>query len=124
LQLVPLTKIPGDLMTVNYGNDHYVATLGHILHSEGRKRSQRLLTKIFKSLSPGGTIAIMEFIVDHDRSGPPTGLLFAVNMLVNTKAVDTFSFKEISGWLREAGFKNPRLLEVPAIFPLILAPKP
>jgi hypothetical protein len=82
------------------------------------------LTKIFKSLSPGGTIAIMEFIVDHDRSGPPTGLLFAVNMLVNTKAGDTFSFKEISGWLREAGFKNPRLLEVPAISPLILAPKP
>jgi hypothetical protein len=26
-------------MTVNYGKDHYVATLGHILHSEGRKRS-------------------------------------------------------------------------------------
>jgi hypothetical protein len=45
-------------------------------------------------------------------------------MLVNTKAGDTFSFREMSGWLREAGFKNPRLLEVPAVSPLILATKP
>ena len=119
-----LTKIPGDLLKVNYGNGHHVATLGHILHSEGAERSRRLLKKVFNSLSSGGTIAIMEFVVNHDRTGPPVGLLFAVNMLVNTRAGDTFSFKEIGGWLREAGFKNPRLLEVPAVSPLILATKP
>ena len=119
-----LTGIPGDLLEVNYGNGHHIATLGHILHSEGRDRSRRLLKKVFKALSPGGTIAIMEFVVNHDRTGPPMGLLFAVNMLVNTKAGDTFSFKEMSGWLREAGFKNPRLLDVPAISPLVLATKP
>jgi ubiquinone/menaquinone biosynthesis C-methylase UbiE len=119
-----LTKIPGDLLEVNYGNGHNIATLGHILHSEGRDRSRRLLKKVNKALSPGGTIAIMEFMVDHDRSGPPMGLLFAVNMLVNTKAGDTFSFKELSAWLREAGFRNPRLLDVPAVSPLVLATKP
>jgi ubiquinone/menaquinone biosynthesis C-methylase UbiE len=119
-----LRKIPGDMLKVNYGNGHHVATLGHILHSEGRERSQRLLKKVFKALSPGGTIAIMEFVVNDDRSGPPMGLLFAVNMLVNTKAGDTFSFKEISSWLREAGFRNPRLLDVPAVSPLVLATKP
>lgn len=119
-----LTKLPGDLQKVKYGNGHHIATLGHILHSEGADRSRRLLKKVFKALSPGGTIAIMEFVVDDDRSGPPMGLLFAVNMLVNTKAGDTFSFKEISSWLREAGFTNPRLLDVPAVSPLILATKP
>jgi methylase of polypeptide subunit release factors len=119
-----LTKIPGDLLKVNYGNGHHIATLGHILHSEGRERSRKLLKKVYKALSPGGTIAIMEFMVNDDRSGPPMGLLFAVNMLVNTQAGDTFSFKEMSGWLREAGFRNPRLLEVPAVSPLVLATKP
>lgn len=119
-----LTKIPGELLKVNYGNGYHIATLGHILHSEGRERSRRLLKKTFDALSPGGTIAIMEFMVDHDRTGPPMGLLFAVNMLVNTKAGDTFSFKEMSNWLREAGFRKPRLLEVPAVSPLVLATKP
>lgn len=119
-----LARIPGDLLKVNYGNGHHIATLGHILHSEGAERSRQLLKKVFKALSPGGKIAIMEFVVNNDRTGPPMGLLFAVNMLVNTKAGNTFSFNEISGWLREAGFRNPRLLDVPAISPLILATKP
>ena len=119
-----LTKIPGDLLEVNFGRGHNVATLGHILHSEGRERSRRLLKKTFNALAPGGTIAIMEFVVNHDRTSPPMGLLFAVNMLINTKNGDTFSFEEMSGWLREAGFRKPRLLDVPAVSPLVLATKP
>jgi ubiquinone/menaquinone biosynthesis C-methylase UbiE len=119
-----LTKIPGDLLKVRFGKNHQVATLGHILHSEGRARSRRLLKKTFAALAPGGTIAVMEFLVNDDRTGPPVGLLFAVNMLVNTEAGDTFSFKEISGWLRAAGFIKPRLLKVPAVSPLVLATKP
>jgi 3-hydroxy-5-methyl-1-naphthoate 3-O-methyltransferase len=119
-----LTAIEGDLLKVRFGKNHQVATLGHILHSEGPTRSRKLLKKTFAALAPGGTIAIMEFLVNHDRTEPLVGLLFAVNMLVNTDQGDTFSFKEISGWLREAGFIKPRLLNVPAVSPLILATKP
>jgi ubiquinone/menaquinone biosynthesis C-methylase UbiE len=119
-----LTLIPGDLLKVKFGKDHQVATLGHILHSEGRDRSRKLLKKTFEALAPGGTIAIMEFLVNQDRNDPVVGLLFAVNMLVNTEEGDTFSFEEISGWLREAGFVKPRLLKVQAVSPLVLATKP
>ena len=119
-----LTTIPGDLLKVRLGKNYQVATLGHILHSEGRARSRKLLKRTFDALAPGGTIAIMEFLVNHDRTEPVIGLLFAVNMLVNTEDGDTFSFEEISGWLREAGFTKPRLLKVPAVSPLVLATKP
>jgi 3-hydroxy-5-methyl-1-naphthoate 3-O-methyltransferase len=119
-----LTVIPGDLLKAPFGKNHNVATLGHILHSEGPARSRKLLKKTFDALVPGGTIAIMEFLVNHDRTEPVVGLFFAVNMLVNTAEGDTFSFEEISGWLREAGFVKPRLLKVPAVSPLVLATKP
>jgi ubiquinone/menaquinone biosynthesis C-methylase UbiE len=119
-----LAKIPGDLLKTNYGKNHHVATLGHILHSEGAERSRKLLKKVFQALAPGGTIAIMEFLVNEQRTAPPVSLLFAVNMLVNTEAGDTFSFEEISQWLRAAGFVKPRLLNVPAVSPLVLATKP
>jgi 3-hydroxy-5-methyl-1-naphthoate 3-O-methyltransferase len=119
-----LTRIPGDLLKVRLGKNHQVATLGHILHSEGPARSRKLLKKTFDALARGGTIAIMEFLVNQDRTDPLIGLLFAVNMLVNTAQGDTFSFEEISVWLREAGFTEPRLLEVPAVSPLVLATKP
>ena len=111
-------------MKADFGKNHSVATLGHILHSEGTKRSRKLLKKVFNALAPGGTIAIMEFLVNDQRTAPPVSLLFAVNMLVNTETGDTFSFKEISQWLRAAGFVKPRLLNVPAVSPLVLATKP
>src|SRR5829696_5062436 len=98
----------GDLASVDFGTGYQVATLGHILHSEGPDRSRALLAKTFAALAPGGTIAIAEWLVDADRTGPPMGLIFAVNMLVNTDQGDTFSFEEIAGWLKAAGFVNPR----------------
>jgi len=114
----------GDLLEADFGSGHNVATLGHILHSEGAGRSKALLKKTFDALAPGATIAIAEFLVNADRTGPMNGLIFAVNMLVNTDEGDTYSFEEIAEWLLEAGFTHARRLEVRAPSPLILATKP
>jgi 2-polyprenyl-3-methyl-5-hydroxy-6-metoxy-1,4-benzoquinol methylase len=114
----------GDLLEADFGADHQVATIGHILHSEGSERSRQLLRKTFAALAPGGTIVISEFMPNDDRTSPPTPLIFAVNMLLHTAAGDTFTFAEIADWLREAGFANPRLLEAPAPSPLVLATRP
>ena len=115
---------PGDLLQADFGRGHQVATIGHILHSEGRERSRRLLQKTFAALAPGGTVAIAEFLANDERTGPPTPLIFAVNMLAMTDDGDTFTFSEISQWLEQAGFKKPRLLEAPAPSPLVLATRP
>jgi ubiquinone/menaquinone biosynthesis C-methylase UbiE len=114
----------GDLQQADFGSGHDVATLGHILHSEGVERSKKLLEKTFTALAPGGTIAIAEFLVNPERTGPMNGLIFAVNMLVNTERGGTYSFEEIAGWLREAGFVNARTIDTHGPSPLILANKP
>ena len=116
--------VEGDLLEANFGSGFNLATLGHILHSEGEARSRKLLGKTFGALASGGTIAVQEFLVNKERTGPVNGLFFAVNMLVNTQHGDTWSFEEIGAWLEEAGFRNPRLLESPGPSPLILATKP
>jgi ubiquinone/menaquinone biosynthesis C-methylase UbiE len=116
--------IEGDLLRADFGANYTVATLGHILHSEGEARSRELLAKTFRGLASGGTIAIAEFLVNSDRRGPVNGLFFAVNMLVNTDEGDTYSFEEISGWLAEAGFTNARTIDSPGPSPLVLATKP
>jgi 3-hydroxy-5-methyl-1-naphthoate 3-O-methyltransferase len=118
------TFVGGDLLSVNFGNNHAAATLGHILHSEGEARSKKLLAKVFNALAPGGTIGIAEFLVNASRTGPVMGVFFAVNMLVNTDEGNTYSFEEISSWLRDAGFINPRTVDAPGPSPLILANKP
>jgi ubiquinone/menaquinone biosynthesis C-methylase UbiE len=116
--------IEGDLLEANFGNGYDVATLGHILHSEGEERSRQLLKKAFRSLKSGGKIAIAEWLVNDDRTKPLPSLMFSVQMLVNTEKGDTFSFNEIKKWLEDAGFKKVRKLEAPGPSPLILATKP
>jgi hypothetical protein len=116
--------VEGDLLNADFGDGHTLATLGHILHSEGRERGEALIKKTFAALASGGTIAIAEFLVNADRTGPVNGLMFAVNMLVNTETGDTFSVEEISKWLNAAGFTDVRMLEAPGPSPLVLATKP
>jgi ubiquinone/menaquinone biosynthesis C-methylase UbiE len=116
--------IEGDLLEANFGSGYDVATLGHILHSEGEERGRRLLKKAFRALRSGGTIAIAEWLVHDDRTKPLSSLMFSVQMLVNTERGNTFSFNEIKNWLEDAGFKKVRKLEAPGPSPLILATKP
>jgi ubiquinone/menaquinone biosynthesis C-methylase UbiE len=116
--------IEGDLSEANFGSGYDVATLGHILHSEGEQRSRQLLKKTFRALKPGGIIAIAEWLVNDDRTKPLPSLMFAVQMLVNTEKGDTFSFNEVKKWLEDAGFKKVRKLDAPGPSPLILATKP
>ena len=119
-----LSFLAGDLNEVDFGGPFDIATLGHILHSEGEEGSRRLLKKVFGALEPGGTIVISEFVVDEDRCGPPGPLIFAVNMLVNTEHGDAFTFDQIRRWLEAVRFTDVRQLEAPAPSPLILATKP
>jgi 2-polyprenyl-3-methyl-5-hydroxy-6-metoxy-1,4-benzoquinol methylase len=119
-----LTPVSGDLLEADFGAGHQIATIGHILHSEGPERSKQLLRKTFAALAPGGTVVISEFMQNNDRNGPLASLIFAVNMLVHTEQGNTFTFAEICDWLLEAGFRNRRLFLAPAPSPLILATRP
>lgn len=116
--------VAGDLAEADFGTGHNIATLGHILHSEGVARSQALLKKTFAALARGGSIVIGEFLVDAERKSNASGLIFDVNMLVNTTEGGTYSFEEITGWLKDAGFVNARLVPIPGPSPLIIADKP
>ena len=118
------TFVPGDMRTADFGRGHHVATLGHIIHSEGEERSRQLIRKTFDALVPGGTIVIAEFIANEDRTGPEGAMIFAVTMLVNTDAGDTYTFGEMRDWLAKAGFERIRLFDAPGPAPLILARKP
>jgi SAM-dependent methyltransferase len=113
--------VAGDVLKADFGRDHDIAILGHILHTEGEVRSRDLLKRVFRALKPGGTIAIAEWLVDDKRTGPLNGLVFAVNMLIHSEHGDTFSFNEIKRWLQEAGFKKVRKLDAPGPSPLVVA---
>ena len=116
--------LPADFHTIDFGTGYNLVTIGHILHMESVEQNRQLLKKVSGALAPKGTVVISEFLVNQDRSGPPMGLIFAVNMLAHTENGDAFSFEEISAWLQEAGFVNTRKIEPGGPVALLLADKP
>ena len=53
---------------------------------------------------------IRDHVMDEERTHPPLGTLFALNMLVCTDAGDTFTFAELRAGLEASGFSRVALL--------------
>ena len=65
-----------------------------------------LLKKAYKAVEKGGKVIVKDFFINDSRVEPARAVLFAINMLVNTKEGNAYSVKEVTGWLKKAGFKN------------------
>ncbi len=116
--------LPGDLKEVDFGENRYdVALLGNIVHSEGERASRQLFKRLARALRAGGRIAIMDMLPSDDRSGPPFPLFFALNMLVNTDAGDTYTLAEYTDWLKDAGFATVETADIGSHSPAIIATK-
>lgn len=104
--------IGGDMTADAYGTGYDLVLLSNIIHAFGPSVNRAVLRRCREALEPGGLLIIKDFLVEDDRSGPPFGLMFALNMLVGTEAGDTYSRAQIEEWTREAGFVDGRALDL------------
>jgi SAM-dependent methyltransferase len=86
------------------GKGYDLALLSAICHMLGPDGNRDLLRRVFAALNPGGRVVIQDHVMSEDKTAPRAGALFAINMLVGTEDGGTFSEREYSSWLREAGF--------------------
>lgn len=87
-----------------------LALLSAIIHQNSGGQNLELFRKVRQSLDPGGMLLVRDHIMNEQRTWPPEGALFAINMLVNTAGGDTYTFLEVAQGLKEAGFTDIRLL--------------
>jgi ubiquinone/menaquinone biosynthesis C-methylase UbiE len=84
--------------------------LSAIIHQNSPDQNVDLCRKIHRALEPGGALVIRDHIMDENRTYPPQGALFALNMLVATEGGDTFTLAEVEETLAKAGFTDVRLV--------------
>jgi predicted O-methyltransferase YrrM len=101
----------GDFLAADFGTGFDLVLLSAVLHINSPAENLGLLQKSHAALNAGGQAVIREFILEEDRTGPPFAALFALNMLVGTKAGDAYTYSEMAGWLTEAGFVEVRRLD-------------
>ena len=101
------------------------AWVSAIIHQHDRTECQALYGKAHRALNPGGRIAVRDFVMAPDRTSPPQGTLFGINMLVNTRNGRVYTYDEIRTDLESVGFINIRLaVPSPTMSAVVTAEKP
>jgi ubiquinone/menaquinone biosynthesis C-methylase UbiE len=114
--------IAGNAFDVALGSGYDLVLLPNFLHHFDCDTNVRLLRKVHASLTPGGRVAVVEFVPNDDRVSPPDGALFAMRMLGTTPAGDAYTAAELDRMLSEAGFTGGHAVRLaPAPQTLIVA---
>ena len=111
----------GDLRTDEFGGGYDLVLISAICHMLGVEENRNLLARAYRALAPGGRVAIQDFLLRADKTGPRAGALFSLNMLVNTEGGASYSEEEYTAWLREAGFGEVRRVPLPGPAGVLIA---
>jgi hypothetical protein len=102
--------VGGDIINDPLPQGFEAVWLSQVIHSEGPEGAFRMIKKAADSLVPGGLMAIQEFYLEDDLSGPLMPALFALNMLLQTPGGQAYTFSEVKAMMRKAGIADPKPL--------------
>ena len=106
-----ITLTAGDFYTDELPSGHDLALLSAIIHQNSLEQNLELCRKVYRALVPGGRILIRDHVMSPDRTHPPAGAMFAVNMLVATTGGNCYTFDEVRTALDAAGFTQINLVQ-------------
>jgi 2-polyprenyl-3-methyl-5-hydroxy-6-metoxy-1,4-benzoquinol methylase len=109
------TTLAGSAFDVDFGTAYDLILLPNFLHHFSVATNTKLLKKVHAALAPGGRIAIMEFVPNEDRVTPAEAGSFALTMLASTAEGDAYTFRELEGMCRGAGFSNATIQALPML---------
>lgn len=122
-----IVLVPGDFVAkdVPRGGElpeaYDLAILSSVVHLLDEPANIALLTRVHDALDPGGKLAIRDFVVTDGGSGPREAALFAITMLVASRAGRCYEFERIRGWLHDAGFGQVEMQDFDGPVKLITA---
>jgi predicted O-methyltransferase YrrM len=108
-----ITARAGDMLTSPLGEGYGLILLSAICHMFSPEENRALFRRAHAALAPGGRLAIQDFILEPDKTSPRFAALFALNMLVGTRAGSSYSEPEYEAWLRDAGFREIKRVRLP-----------
>jgi len=116
----------GNYINDDIGSGYDVALLSSIVHGDPPDTNIATMKKVYGALNPGGIIVINEILSYRGKKESESGLLFALNMLVNTPRGKAYSYDVVRGWLRDAGFTSIRRVDLKRLpaYSLLLATRP
>jgi len=119
-----ITTKAGNCLEDSLGKGLYdIVLVSHLLHAYDAIENQEILKKCWDSLIKDGIVVIQEFILNPSKTTPPFGTLFSLNMLMGTQGGSSYSAVEMKEWLKKAGFKNLKGIDLGMDSGLIIGKK-
>lgn len=103
---------PGNLLTDPLPEGGDLVLLSNIVHIFSPEENRKLIAKIFQALPPGGILAISDFLLNEQETGPLFSALFGLQMLLYTNGGGTYKKSQMTGWLKSAGFQLLKAVRV------------
>jgi ubiquinone/menaquinone biosynthesis C-methylase UbiE len=105
--------IAGSAFEVEWGTNFDLALITNFLHHFDRPTCVELLSKVRRSLSPGGRVLAVDFVPNEDRVSPPFAAAFSFVMLASTPRGDAYTVREFEEIGSEAGFSKVSVAPLP-----------
>lgn len=103
----------GNCLEDDFGKDLYdIVLVSNLLHIYDAVENRKILKKCWDSLMKKGIVVIQEFILNPAKTMSLFGTLFSLNMLMGTHRGSSYSAVEMKEWLKKAGFKNIKRIDL------------
>ena len=110
-----------DMFTLNLKEGTFdLVILGNVCHLFDDMANRALLSRVARWVTPGGTVAVIDFLPNERRDGPRALTLYSVELAQRKPAGQLYPFSSYAGWLREAGFERIERVELTACPPVAL----
>ena len=97
--------LPGSAFEVDAGTGYRVILLCNFLHHFDPPTCSQFLLRMNNALAAGGRVYVLDFVPNEDRVSPPFAAAFAMQMLRQTVAGDTYTATEYEAIFSEAGLQ-------------------
>jgi SAM-dependent methyltransferase len=121
LEAGDIAMIEGDFTASLPAGPFDLVFFGNVMHIYSPETDARVIREAFSTVSPGGTIAIQEYVWGRSSRAA----IFAVNMLQATEDGGVWSEHQFREWLSAAGFAKIEVFDLEtAGTQLVLARRP
>jgi precorrin-6B methylase 2 len=100
-----------------------IITMGNVLHDWGTEDKKMLIKKAYDALPAGGSLIVIENIIDDERNKNAFGMMMSLNMLIETPEGYDFSAADFNVWAKEAGFKETSVMPLTGPSSAVIAVK-
>jgi 2-polyprenyl-3-methyl-5-hydroxy-6-metoxy-1,4-benzoquinol methylase len=112
--------VAGSAFDVDFGTGYDLVLVPNFLHHFDKPTIAQLLSKLHRTLKPGGRVATLEFVPEEDRVSPAVPAAFALIMLAETPGGDAYTRSELEQMFNCAGFSRHEFHAMPPSPHLVL----